>query len=109
MKKSPPYMMLSGWLPIPWSHWIHFQSLWVGSNGLTTDQFYVTLKIIADGLNDKHQTKKVIKDALFYLKSEKSDTKFTETFVEEGFVFVHECYKIEKYYYNLWRHDYTPF
>lgn len=100
MKKSPSYMNLSGWLPIPWSHWCNFQSQWVGSYGLNSDQFYNALKMIADDLNDNRSKKTIANNISNYLKDENIKVRngFIKMFIEESYTFVYECFKIDEIY-----------
>lgn len=99
-KKPIHYMLLSGWLPIPYSQWNHLESLWVGSCGLDTDQFYNACKIIADRLNDKKKKSSIKKTIISYLKKDPEiirDKKFFEMFFENAFEMVQDSYEIEQY------------
>lgn len=100
-KKSPKYMMLSGWLPVSYSHYSELECQWVGSNALSTDGFYGTLKMIADYLNDGINDRTIKKNVRKYLKDThmaKFRTVALDYFIEATFTFVDEYYAINIYY-----------
>ena len=102
-KKSPKYMILSGWLPVCYSHYRHLESQCVGSNSLTTDEFYDALKMIADYLNDDVKKKTIVKNLEKYLKDAvvKYRPVARDYIIEEAFTFVNEYYEIYLYYNQL--------
>ena len=99
-KKAIHYIMLSGWLPIPYSQWNTVQSCWVGSTSLNTDQFYNACKLIADRLNDKKKKGNLKRTIISYLKTDegiKREPRFFELFFEDAFEMVQQSYEIEQY------------
>jgi hypothetical protein len=102
-KKSPKYMMLSGWLPVCYSHYRHLESQCVGSNALTVDQFYGILVNIAANLDDNKNKKTILKNIEKYLNDTQMKNRVDAKcyIIEESFNFVSEYYEIYLYYYQL--------
>jgi len=103
-KKTPKYMMISGWLPACYSHYRNLECQWVGFEAFTTDEFYGCMKMIADLLNDGVSKKQIVKKVTKSIE----DTDLAEYrpvameyFVEEAFTFVSEYFEIGKYYQDI--------
>jgi hypothetical protein len=101
LKKQPHYMMLSGWLPIPYSQWNNIEYNMTGrTDNLTADEFYAAAKIIADGINDKQSKNKIKKNIEKDLKDSGlmicMPFRF-DSYFEEIFTMVNESYEIHQY------------
>ncbi len=99
-KKSPRYMMISGWLPVSLSHY----KIDLPCEDITSEQQYSACKLVADMLKDGKSERK-IKKAVAEMLEDSDLARFRpvayDYFVETVFSFISEYYDIYKYYREL--------
>jgi hypothetical protein len=96
-KKSPKYMMISGWLPISSSHY----KIYLPCEDVTSEQKYSACKMVADMLNDgisERKIKKIVAETLKDSDLARFRPVAFDYFVETVYSFISEYYEIYKYY-----------